>query len=254
MNRFFLSLVLVALVTSPVSAEWPETSEGLVTNDRIVESLLLNKGLTSIFADGFESGNLCGWQSGGALCVSPAPPHSATAPIDNNEARAQYIVRWTLTAGSSNVFVEKTMRRGVAPESEYGIWGVVQTSSGAVYEDGVLGFQAGASCPCPLDTATHFGVEAGMTRSFLLFFDFNNEGETAGQYAARLTGLTYDGSGNDDNGDNLLGLTPGTGYATSPVFVASANTLGEPFKGFPTGEYRLFVDGQEWSFVGGIAE
>ncbi len=180
---------------------------------------------THVFSDGFESGNLCKWNT--PTCPSPQvlvniawAGDMAISPVGSNESQASYELDMNIGVSGGDVWIEKTAQRDAAPDGSDGMEFVLRDVNNNLYALGTAASMITADGSTSGDTTTHYKIGNGATRTFHLLVAFNNTGGIAGYYSMQLSGVSFDFDGSGPSADGgVIGINPG--FGTNWVFVDS---------------------------------
>lgn len=132
---------------------------------------------------------------------------SAEAPVGENEASAEYTIEFSVTAFGADWYLEKSAARDASPDNSDGVEFVLENSAGTEYSTTTITVTADLDGDLDGDTATHYKVPEGDTRTFTLSVGLDNSGASAegqGFYRVHITGIGFDSDGSGAASSALL--------------------------------------------------
>lgn len=152
---------------------------------------------------------------------------NAVAPVGDSEAQANYEVEFTVEAFGDDFYIEKSAARDASADKSDGVEFVIENGSNTEYSTTTVTVTSSLTKDGSTsgDTATHFKVAEGQSRTFHLLVTLDNSGasaEGAGYYRVQFTGVGFDADGSGVTADYLLS-TGLENFETDTVYVADAN-------------------------------
>ncbi len=152
----------------------------------------------------------------------------AVSPVGADEAQASYEIEFTVEAFGEDFFIEKETARDASGDTAEGVNYVIENGSGAEYAStsATVAGSLSKDGSTTGDTATHYKVSEGQTRTFTLLVTLDNEGasaEGADYYRLALTGVAFDLDGTGGTADGGVVTTGLDEFETDEVFVDDAD-------------------------------
>lgn len=147
---------------------------------------------------------------------------SAVSPVGNNEARADYEIKFTLKAFGGSFYLPRSTDRDDDPsDGSVGIEYFIEGGSNDVYEDGDTSASFSASGSNAGDTSSYFKVNEGQSRQFTLRVSLDNNGGTEGYYGLQVGAVRFD---DDKSAGGEQTISTGLSHhETDVVFVSNEN-------------------------------
>jgi len=134
---------------------------------------------------------------------------NAESPVGSDEAQAEFTIEFTVESFGADYYIEKNAARDATGDVDEGVNFVIEDSAGTEYSTTTVTVTSDLqkSGNTNGDTATHYKVSEGQTRTFTLTVSLDNEGassEGEGYYRVRMTGVAFDEDGAGAAADYVL--------------------------------------------------
>jgi hypothetical protein len=160
------------------------------------------------------------------LMVERVGTGTAVSPVGAVENRADYSIKFKVTAFDNDFYIAKAVDRAAAATSSTGVSFLLQQSDDTTYATGTTTGSLTADSAFAGDTGTVYKVSSGSGRTFTLNVSLTNT-STSAFVKAQLTKIQFSTSSDGITNALMLSTNGSTGvlkdYETPAVFVAAAD-------------------------------